>query len=347
MRALWLGLTVSLFLTACGGASEKEKPKQAEAPVVSVVTATGGATNGRVRVSGTTAFLREPVLSFRVPGVIQQVAVDEGDQVRAGQRLAWLKPTEVAAGAAEAKAALETAERNLARQQALFENGFVSQARIDDAKLAVERARAGAEAAGFSRDTAIILAPADGVVLRRLAEPSQVAAAGAPILLIGETRSGFIIRASAASQQAAALKIGAKAEVKIRGLGTVTGKVSRLAAKSDAATGAFDIDIAIPAQTGLRSGTVADALIEAGQTNAAVEEIRIPTLALLDARADQGVVFVVDDAGIARRRSVTTGGVDGEAAIVLSGLKPGERVVAAGAAYVRDGEPVTIATGAP
>jgi membrane fusion protein (multidrug efflux system) len=66
-------------------------------------------------------------------------------------------------------------------------------------------------------------------------------------------------------------------------------------------------------------------------------------LALLDARADQGVVYVVDDAGVARRRTVTTAGVDGENAIVLSGLKAGERVVAAGAAYVRDGEPVTIA----
>lgn len=343
MRRNWLGVIAAVALSACGGAKEASAPKPAEAPVVSVVKAVGGVENGRVRVAGTITFQREPVLSFRVPGVIQGISVDEGDRVRSGQRLAWLKPTEVAAGAAEASAALETAERNLARQQTLFEKGFVSQARIDDAKLAVERAKAGAEAAGFSRDTAIIIAPADGVILRRLAEPSQVAGAGAPILLLGETRSGFVVRASAASQQAALLKIGAPAQVTVRGAGEIGGKISRLAAKGDAATGAFDVEIAIPNNPALRSGMVAEALIESPDANAAASAVRVPTLALLDARADQGVVYVVDDAGVARRRTVTTAGVDGENAIVLSGLKAGERVVAAGAAYVRDGEPVTIA----
>jgi RND family efflux transporter MFP subunit len=343
MRQFWLGMIAVAAVWGCGGGKEATAPNKPDAPVVSVVAAIGGVENGRILVTGTTAFQREPILSFRVPGVIQGISVDEGDRVRAGQRLAWLKPTEVAAGAAEAKAALDTAERNLARQQTLFEKGFVSQARIDDAKLAVERAKAGAEAAGFSRDTAIIIAPADGVILRRLAEPSQVAGAGAPILLLGEARSGFIVRASAASQQAALLKIGAPAKVTVRGAGEINGKISRLAAKGDAATGAFDIEIAIPNGPALRSGMVAEALIESPGANAAAGAVRVPTLALLDARADQGVVYVVDETGVARRRPVTTAGVDGESAIVLSGLKPGERVVAAGAAYVRDGEPVAIA----
>jgi len=71
--------------------------------------------------------------------------------------------------------------------------------------------------------------------------------------------------------------------------------------------------------------------------------IIVPALALLDARADQGTVFVIDAEGVARRRSVRTAGVTQNGVLIVEGLNPGERVVSAGAAYVRDGEPVRIA----
>jgi hypothetical protein len=71
----------------------------------------------------------------------------------------------------------------------------------------------------------------------------------------------------------------------------------------------------------------------------------VPTLSLLDARADQGIVFVVDAQGVARRRAVTTAGVTQAGVMVISGLEPGDRVISAGAAYVRDGETVRISAG--
>ena len=67
---------------------------------------------------------------------------------------------------------------------------------------------------------------------------------------------------------------------------------------------------------------------------------------MLDARADQGVVLVVDANNIARRRAVQTAGVDGDSVLIVGGLEAGERVVSSGAAYVRDGQPVEI-TAAP
>jgi multidrug efflux pump subunit AcrA (membrane-fusion protein) len=77
----------------------------------------------------------------------------------------------------------------------------------------------------------------------------------------------------------------------------------------------------------------------------AAPAILVPTLSLLDARADQGVVFVVDAEGVARRRAVRTAGVTQEGVLVVEGLDAGDRVIAAGAAYVRDGESVRITAG--
>ena len=61
---------------------------------------------------------------------------------------------------------------------------------------------------------------------------------------------------------------------------------------------------------------------------------------MLDARADQGVVFVLDAKGHARRRAVETGGVSDKGVTILKGLSAGDSVITRGASMVRDGDAV-------
>jgi RND family efflux transporter MFP subunit len=334
---------VALILVACGEGAGSDKTKASnDAPVVSVVEVSRDGADGAIRASGLVGYRRETPLSFKVPGIIARISVDAGDVVSPGQTLASLNLTEYSAGVAEADAALRTAESQLARAQTLFEKGLVAQARLDDAQLAVDRARAARQATGFNRAQGVIAAPAAGVILRRSAEASQNVGAGQPVLLLGEVNSGLIVRAGVSSQDAQRIKVGDAAQVRTGADETRSGKVTRIAAKSDAATGGFDVEIAVTPIDGLRSGMVAETFIAASGGGQA-GPVRAPLLALFDARADQGVVFVVDAQNIARRRSVQTVGVEGDKVLIVSGLEPGERVVASGAAYVRDGEPVSIA----
>jgi multidrug efflux pump subunit AcrA (membrane-fusion protein) len=69
----------------------------------------------------------------------------------------------------------------------------------------------------------------------------------------------------------------------------------------------------------------------------------VPAISLIDARADQGVVFVVDADGKARRRAVETGGVSDRGVTILKGLADGDRVITRGASMVRDGDAVSVA----
>jgi len=124
-----------------------------------------------------------------------------------------------------------------------------------------------------------------------------------------------------------------------------TGRVARVGAKGNDSTGAFEVEVEIASTEGMRSGMVAEVEIAATPSEAATAMLMVPTLSLLDARADQGIVFVVDAQGVARRRAVTTAGVTQAGVMVISGLEPGDRVISAGAAYVRDGDTVRIAAG--
>jgi RND family efflux transporter MFP subunit len=329
---IFAAVLMSAALSACGG-DASEAGRAPEGPVVQVVAiAASGA--GGVRASGLVGYRREPPLSFTSPGVIGAIYVDAGDSVRRGQRLATLRRISVGANAGEAELAQQNAERDLARAQALFDEGFVSQARLEDARLAVERARG----------ASVLVAPSDGIILRRAAEPSQTVAAGQAILVLGETASRLVVRAPTSSSQAARVRVGDAATLTVSELGQqLTGRVTRVGAQGDQATGAFEIEIEIVNPQGLRSGMVAAVEIAAAADPSAETALLAPTLSLLDARADQGVVFVVDAQNIARRRSVRTAGVTQDGVLVVEGLQPGERIVSAGAAYVRDGEPVRIA----
>lgn len=336
-----------LLLAACGGEAASPAPAETPAPVVEVAAVAPLGAEGRIEASGLVAYKRETPLAFNVPGVVASLTVDEGQTVAAGQRLAALRQTQVAAGSAEAQAALETAERNLSRARTLFEGGWVTQARLDDAELAVRRAQAASDSAGFNQDTSVLNAPAAGVILRRLAEPAQVVGAGTPVLVLGETASGLIVRVGVSAAQARAVRAGATAQVRVSGEAEPRrGVVSLIGSAADPATGAFPLEIRLLDAGGLRSGAVAEATIEAAADPAATASLAVPLLALIDARADQGVVYVVGDDNLARRRSIVTAGVSGDFVVVASGLETGERVVSRGAAFVRDGEAVTVAESA-
>lgn len=331
------GGALALLLTACGnGGANEDADRAADAPIVEVVAAAPLSAAGAIQASGLVGFKREADLAFTAPGVIASMHVDAGDAVRRGQRLATLRRTSVGSNANEAALARANAERDLERTQELYERGFVSEARLDDARLALERAN----------DSSVLTAPANGVILRRIAEPAQSVGAGTPIVAFGETGSGIVVRAPVAASSAARVRVGDAVVVRITDLGGEQreGRVARVGAQGDQRTGAFEVEVEVARAEGLRSGMVAAVEIAAAPSASTENAMLVPTLSLLDARADQGVVFVIDVQGVAHRRQVRTGGVTQDGVLVVEGLAAGERVVSAGAAYVRDGQPVRIAT---
>lgn len=330
MRAAKRGLAW-LALLALAACAQEAATQPVEGPIVQIVEVQPQMAAGAVRASGLVGYKREPQLAFTAPGVVASIDVEAGDTVRRGQRLATLRRTSVGSNPNEAALARANAERDLARTQALFERGFVSQARLDDARLAVERAR----------DSSALTAPANGVILRRTAEVSQTVNVGAPVFVFGDTASGLVVRAPVSSLEAARIQIGDSAQARVAGA-AYPGRVTRVGAKGADGTGAFEVEIELT-QVTLRSGIVAEVEVAASGAATDTPAIIVPALSLLDARADQGIVFIVDADNVAHRRGVRTAGLTSEGVLVVEGLNPGDRVIAAGAAYVRDGDTVRIA----
>ena len=117
------------------------------------------------------------------------------------------------------EAAARVAEQHLttARESLrLLEQGARS-AQVSAARSAVETARAQLRSAEATATDLILVAPADGTVLRRYVEPGEVVAAGTPTLSLGDTRDAWV-RVYVAAPVLPHLRVGQAAEVRVQGL---------------------------------------------------------------------------------------------------------------------------------
>lgn len=283
-------------------------------------------------------------LSFRIPGVMTRVSVEAGDRVRAGQVLATLDPATVAASEQRAAADLERVRRDLARDQTLFDKGFVSRARLDDRASAVKSAQAAYNATAFDRRWASLVSPVTGVVLERRAQSGEVVQPGQMVVRVADETSPFVLRAPTPDREASRIDLGAATRVQAEGIATdLAGRVTRVGQSTGVRTGAVDIEIELPTSAALRSGQIATARIDARpDTGTASALTRLPAEAILEARGRAATVLIVEPGtSVARRRAVTFAGFEGDVALV-GGLAPGAQVITAGAGFVSDGEKVRV-----
>lgn len=332
----------AVTLAGCGGGAAGQSVLPADepalvriAPVVDTVLARP------IVATGTVAPEDEISLGFKIGGVIARVAVHSGDGVRGGQTLAALDLREIDAGVAKARSAAEKAARDLARARRLYADSVVTLAQLQDAETGDEVARADLRAARVDRRYAVIVAPADGVILRRLAESGENIAAGAPVLILGSREAGAVMKVGLADRDVVAIRKGDPAAVRFDALGgrTVRGRVKRIGAAADPATGTWEVQIALPEFEPLAAGLVGQVEIRPGGGAPAT---LVPVEAVLEGDGVSATLFAVDGVR-ARRRTVAVAFIAGDQVAVTHGLEGVRQVVTDGAGYLDDGSAVRVA----
>jgi RND family efflux transporter MFP subunit len=303
----------------------------------------------QTRAVGVLAPRDEIRLSFKVGGVVDSVRVESGDTVRKGQLLAELKREEVDASLAQAVEGVEKARRDLERARQLRADEVATEEQVQDLTTAYKVARSGLDAARFNARFARIEAPADGIVFERMVEGGELVQPGQPVLVLGSTASGWVVRVGLADRDLVRMESGAAAEVTIDAFpGRVfPGKVTRIGASADRLTGTFEIEIEVsPQGARFARGLVAKVALPLAQLpDVASSATVVPVTALVDADGRRATVYVLDRAqNVARRKEVTLGPILGEQVIVTAGLVSGEPVITDGAAWLTDGRAVRVVT---
>lgn len=336
-------LLVLLAAVAAGCDSAGEAPAR-PATRVGAALVMGGPGQPPVLTSGVLTNKEELRLSFKVAGIVRRIGAEAGQAVIAGQPLAELEPAEVDAEVERARQLADKAGRDLARSERLRADEVISEEELEALRTQAAVARAVLRAAEFNRSFARIVAPGDGVVLRKLVEEREFVQAGQAVLVVGPEASGFVIRANLADRDVVRLRPGDPVTALLDAFPgqALTGRITRMPAAADPVTGLFETEIAIgPASLPLVSGLVARLRIE--PLNAEVPILpHAPIAALLEADGERGAVFVLEE-GIARLRPVRVAFIAADTVAIREGLKVGETVIIDGALYLEDGQAVQVA----
>ena len=332
-------------LTACG--ARRATTVVAEATRVSTAIATTGPANARLHFHGTIASRDEMRLSFKVGGVIKSMAVEAGASVRRGQVLAEIELAEINAQVAQSEQLADKATRDWQRGERLRDDEVISLEQLQNLRTQQQLAAAQLRAVRFNQSYARITAPADGTVLRRLAEEHELVPAGQPVLIVGTSGRGFVLKAAISDRELVQLHIGDQAQLKLDAAPgqTIAATVNELARAADPATGLFPVELKLATTTlTLASGMVAEAEVQPATAGATL--VRIPASALVAANGDKATVFVATG-DRARKREVRIAFIEGADIAIASGVAAGESVVSAGAPYLDDNGLIKASASAP
>lgn len=165
----------------------------------------GHGRNGAPVYSGSVE-LTEHSLGFAASGRIENLLVEEGDRVSQGQRLALLDH-------------FNQAVRDAERAQHLLDSGGFSRQEYEHLRQVV--------------DDMQLIAPVDGVILNKIRENGEVTAAGAPVLVIGDTNRVWV-KIYVPEHTVTRLRIGQPAKVRVDGLErNLPARISSIAAQAE------------------------------------------------------------------------------------------------------------------
>jgi RND family efflux transporter MFP subunit len=328
------------------GCSRGAPTSKAPTPqTVEVARAKPASPRSTVVVTGVLVRQHQINLSFRIPGNIAQLSVDDGDTLTVGQPVATLDPVTTDARLAQAQADLQYAKRELARIAPLVKRGMASTQELDDRKTKIAEANAVYVAARFDKRSATLVSPVNGVVLARLAQAGEVVQAGQTIISIADDDSPLLLRVFVPVRNVSSIHLSSpvsvSTDVSLRS--SVVGHIVRIGQSASSYSDSVEFQIAIPSSPALKSGMLARATIttDIDQRATSYHFERVPAEAILEVNGTRAYVLRVDKRQIAIRTSVTFGGFDGDDALI-SGLQPGTPVITAGAGFVGDGQRVTV-----
>ena len=263
-----LAAGLAMLIAALGGCSGNQPPPGTpRATPVGVAAVTDGPDRPALVLRGSIASRDQLRLAFKVGGVIEQIDAEAGQSVHAGQLLAAIEPVEIDAQQAQADALDAKAARDLARGEKLYADEVLSLEQLQNLRTQREVAAAQLRAARFNRRYARIVAPADGVVLERLAAAHELVAAGQPVLEVSSGRRGYVLRVSVADRELLSLAMGMAAAVSVDaapGL-SLSGAITEISRAADPATGLFPVEITLAASPlPLASGLIASARLQPG-----------------------------------------------------------------------------------
>jgi membrane fusion protein, multidrug efflux system len=335
--------------------AKKEEPAKAPDPALEFTAADVAVVELReiarvVPISGSLSPVAQSTVRSKVPGEVRRVLVREGERVVQGQLLAEIDTVDLqarldaqVASLEEAKARLSIAAKNRDNGQKLYTQGFISQNAFDTtqssweaAEAAVRSAEAQVRLARNATHDAVVRAPIEGIVARKMVNAGEKVGVDGPLFTIVDL-ARMEVEAPVPASEVPGMRVGQNATLRVDGFGEreFAGRLERINPTTEQSSRSITVYLSVSNRDGaLRGGMFAKGtlVLDRGETAPV-----IPATAVRE-EAGQAFVFTIEKGKLVRR-PVTLGVREEQAGIVQvrNGLEKGATVVSSRAMGLKAG----------
>lgn len=323
---------------------KEEAPQYETRPTVAVQTPVTGDITLYTELTGTVEPVSRASVMPKISGEILEVNFQAGDTVQAGQVLCKIDSDALRTMELQmqsASVAADTAARELARLQPLFDGGFVSQQQFQQAQDAATSARLAYETAKTQYDLQMeyttVTAPIGGVIESRGIELHDHVSPSAPICVISggdQLQVNFGVTEKVMKN----MNVGDALTVEKNG-STYEGNLTEIGAMVNA-SGLYDAKAAVSQGASLTNGAKVKLTVV---MDCAEGAMTVPVDAV---NYDNGNAFVYCyEDGTAKKTMVEAGIYDSQNMEIISGLEADSQVIVTWSNELVDGQQVLLDDG--
>ncbi len=335
----------SVLLTGCNQANSSTAATTAEAVVaipVEAVLARQGQISSSYRTTATLEARAEAEVISKATGIVQQILVEEGDKVVAGQLLAQLDNERQQYSLNKEQAELSRLGSELKRMDEMYQRKLISADVFEKLQWQYDALQASVNMAALALRETDIRAPISGVISRRYAKVGQLVnqhATQSLFHIVSNQQLEAVVHLP--ELQLAQARVGQLAVLQFAGMAPVTAELVRISPVVDAASGTVRAILNVAnTQQHLKPGMFAQVQL---QFDVKTDALLLPKRALMSTDNSQ-TVFVIDSENKVSRKPLQLGYQADNTVEVLSGLAVGEQVVIAGQSALKDDALVNVVT---
>ena len=293
----------------------------------------------RINLPGSIEPWTDLQLLAKIKGTVTELLVSEGDKVKEGDVIARIEDADYRIGLERARAAYNQAKADLQRDISIYSKGMIPTAEIESRRTNLATAKADLEDAELQYSRCNIVAPMSGIIKTMDAKVGLLLSVGDPIARILEIdRLKGVV--GIPESDVNAVRPLTDVEVSIQALHDekIIGKNHFLSPAPDSVARLYELELEISNKDGriLPGMFVRADIVKKTVENAVV----IPFYSVISRKNEQ-FVFVEKD-GVAEKRNIKMGIMDGWMVQITSGLSAGEHLLVEGHRDVEDGQQINV-----
>lgn len=337
---LFLSL-ILVTLQACNGGEEMTENSEDDTPVIPVEVSNVSRGNISAYYSNTATLEaeQEATVVSKVRGIIEELYVEEGDRVQAGQVIAKIEDEQYQIEADRAKATLDRLYNDFQRNKELFERELISAEAFQNSQYEYESQKATYDLAALNLEYTSVRSPISGVISERFVKAGNMIGTDQQMYRVTDF-SPLQAVLHIPEHEMAKIRNDQRAELRVDALPneTFVGHVERISPVVDSETGTFKVTIYVDeTRDMLRPGMFGRVKIVYDTR----ENTRmIPKSAVISEDLAESVYVIKDS--LAFKKEIQTGYTNGSNVEIINGLEDGEMVVTIGQGSLQDSSKVSV-----